>query len=171
MSGRELDQVSGVLLLELHRRKVTQCGVQCSVVVYLLYEVGKPLDNVGKGSVVVQIGDWREASQPRALPKLDVNLSAHPAPIIRPRIPGSNGRIASDCGALANASSERVVRAVGSRIAAAYPAPPQCSGKDSSAAAQVTIPGVPEYPQKKLQAWNDLGQFGRIAAYLPPEII
>jgi hypothetical protein len=50
-----LGQVAGVLLLELHGGKVAQCGVQSSCVVYLFDEVGKPLDNFGEGSVVVQI--------------------------------------------------------------------------------------------------------------------
>ena len=34
--------------------------------------------------VGVQIGEWREALQPHALPEPDVNLSIHPAPIIQP---------------------------------------------------------------------------------------
>jgi hypothetical protein len=40
----------------------------------------------------VQIGEWRGASQPRALSEPDVNLSIHPAPIIQPLVPGSSGR-------------------------------------------------------------------------------
>ena len=39
-----------------------------------------------------QIGEWRGASQPRALSEPDVNLSIHPAPIIQPQVPGPNGR-------------------------------------------------------------------------------
>ncbi len=35
-------------------------------------------------AVSVQIGEWRGALQPRALPEPDVNLSIHPAPIIQP---------------------------------------------------------------------------------------
>jgi len=31
-----------------------------------------------------EIGEWREALQPRALPEPDVNLAIHPAPIIQP---------------------------------------------------------------------------------------
>ena len=31
-----------------------------------------------------QVGEWREALQPRALPEPDVNLAIHPAPIIQP---------------------------------------------------------------------------------------
>src|SRR3954453_2529684 len=39
-----------------------------------------------------QIGEWRGASQPRALSEPDVNLSIHPAPIIQPLVPGPSGR-------------------------------------------------------------------------------
>src|SRR4051812_30049617 len=41
----------------------------------------------------------RGASQPRALPEPDVNLSIHPAPIIRPLVPGSSGRTWWGCAA------------------------------------------------------------------------
>jgi hypothetical protein len=37
-------------------------------------------------------GEWRGASQLRALSEPDVNLSIHPAPIIQPLAPGSSGR-------------------------------------------------------------------------------
>ena len=36
-------------------------------------------------------GEWRETSQSRALSEPDVNLSIHPAPIIRSWAPRSNG--------------------------------------------------------------------------------
>src|SRR4051812_31136433 len=49
--------------------------------------------------------EWRGASQPRALPEPDVNLSIHPAPIIRPLVPGPNVRTVLDCDVLANATS------------------------------------------------------------------
>src|SRR5947209_16892602 len=49
--------------------------------------------------------EWRGASQPRALPEPDVNLSIHPAPIIRPWVPGPNVRTALECDVLANATS------------------------------------------------------------------
>ena len=39
---------------------------------------------IGHGVVSSDIGEWREALQPRALPEPDVNLSIHPAPIIQP---------------------------------------------------------------------------------------
>ena len=55
--------------------------------------------------VVFQVVEWRGASQPRALPEPDVNLSIHPAPIIRPLVPGPNVRTALDCDVLANATS------------------------------------------------------------------
>ena len=47
---------------------------------------------IGDRSVGMQVGEWRGASQPRALPEPDVNLSIHPAPIIQPWLPGSSGR-------------------------------------------------------------------------------
>jgi len=40
--------------------------------------------------VGLQVGEWREAFQPRALPEPDVNLSIHPAPVISPLIPTPN---------------------------------------------------------------------------------
>jgi hypothetical protein len=55
----------------------------------------------------LQIGEWRGASQPRALPEPDVNLSIHPAPIIQPLVPGPSGRTRSDCAAEANATIPR----------------------------------------------------------------
>src|SRR3954470_13268902 len=60
---------------------------------------------LGTGGVGTQIGEWRGASQPRALPEPDVNLSIHPAPIIRPSVPGPNVRTVLDCDVLANATS------------------------------------------------------------------
>jgi hypothetical protein len=36
--------------------------------------------------------------QPRALPEPDMNLSIHPAPIIGPLVPSSNGRTVQDRG-------------------------------------------------------------------------
>ena len=39
---------------------------------------------IGHRVVSSDIGEWREALQPRALPEPDVNLSIHPAPIIQP---------------------------------------------------------------------------------------
>jgi hypothetical protein len=39
-----------------------------------------------------QVGEWREALQPRALSEPDVNLSIHPAPIIQPLVPKPSGR-------------------------------------------------------------------------------
>jgi hypothetical protein len=39
---------------------------------------------IGHAVVSAQIGEWRGALQPRALPEPDVNLSIHPAPIIQP---------------------------------------------------------------------------------------
>ena len=38
----------------------------------------------GDAVIGMQLGEWREALQPRALPEPDVNLSIHPAPIIQP---------------------------------------------------------------------------------------
>jgi hypothetical protein len=40
--------------------------------------------SLGHRIVCSEIGEWREALQPRALPEPDVNLSIHPAPIIQP---------------------------------------------------------------------------------------
>jgi hypothetical protein len=37
-------------------------------------------------------GEWRGASQPRALSEPCVRLSPHTAPIIQPLVPGSSGR-------------------------------------------------------------------------------
>ena len=54
-----------------------------------------------------QIGEWRGASQPRALSEPDVNLSIHPAPIIQPLVPVPSGRTGSGCGAEANATIPR----------------------------------------------------------------
>src|SRR5664279_1930614 len=54
-----------------------------------------------------QIGEWRGASQPRALPEPDVNLSIHPAPIIQPPVPRPSGRTGSDCAAEASATIPR----------------------------------------------------------------
>src|ERR1700733_7594267 len=44
-----------------------------------------------------QIGELRGTSQPRALSEPDVNLSIHPAPIIRPLVPGSSGQTWPGC--------------------------------------------------------------------------
>ena len=44
-------------------------------------------------------GEWRGASQPRARSEPDVNLSIHPAPIIRPLVPGSSGQTWPGCAA------------------------------------------------------------------------
>jgi len=37
-------------------------------------------------------GEWRGASQPRALSEPCVRLSPHTAPVIQPPVPGSSGR-------------------------------------------------------------------------------
>ena len=56
----------------------------------------KPFANAaarrGDRGIGVEEGEWRGTSQPRALSEPDVNLSIHPAPIIRPLVPGSSGR-------------------------------------------------------------------------------
>ena len=52
-------------------------------------------------------GEWRGASQPRALSEPDVNLSIHPAPIIQPPVPRPSGRTGSGCAAEANVTSPR----------------------------------------------------------------
>jgi hypothetical protein len=46
----------------------------------------------------IKEGESRGASQPRALAEPDMSLSTHPAPIIRPQVPGSSRRTAGDCG-------------------------------------------------------------------------
>ena len=50
-------------------------------------------------AIRLDIGEWRGASQPRALPEPDVNLSIHPAPIIQPSVQGPSGRTGPDCAA------------------------------------------------------------------------
>lgn len=54
--------------------------------------------------VGMQIGEWREALQPRALPEPDVNLAIHPAPIIQPQASKPNGQIGQVYGASAIAT-------------------------------------------------------------------
>ncbi len=62
---------------------------------------------LGDAVIGPQIVEWRGASQPRALPEPDVNLSIHPAPIIQPLIPWPSVRTGSDCGAEATVTSPR----------------------------------------------------------------
>ena len=62
---------------------------------------------VSHGRIRLDEGEWRRASQPRALPEPDVNLSIHPAPIIRPLTPWPSGRTGLDCAAEANATIPR----------------------------------------------------------------
>src|SRR5438270_8164498 len=49
--------------------------------------------------------EWRGASQLRALPEPDVNLSIHPAPIIGPLVSSSSVRTGRDCVVLPSATS------------------------------------------------------------------
>jgi len=58
-----------------------------------------PIPRLGRRPVGLQEGEWRGTSQPRALSEPDVNLSIHPAPIIQPLVPGSNGRTWRGCAA------------------------------------------------------------------------
>ena len=46
--------------------------------------------------VGAKVGEWREASQPRALIEPDVNLSIYPAPVIQPFAPGPSERTGVD---------------------------------------------------------------------------
>src|ERR1700722_15618928 len=83
---------------ELDRWAITQGRVKTLAIVDFFQ---KPLDagaGVGQVAVFLAIVEWRGASQPRALPEPDVNLSIHPAPIIRPLVPSSNVRTVPDCG-------------------------------------------------------------------------
>src|SRR5215469_12704463 len=64
-----------------------------------------------KGAVSVYFmngrGESRGASQPRALAEPDRNLSIHPAPIIRPQVPGASEQKAGGCDAVAHATTSR----------------------------------------------------------------
>ena len=51
-----------------------------------------PSPRLGRRPVSLEEGEWREASQPRALSEPCVRLSPHTAPIIQPLVPGSSGR-------------------------------------------------------------------------------
>jgi hypothetical protein len=99
-----LDHGVDELFLELHGRKITECRVQSPRVVYLVNEARKFRDHVGMSSIVTEIGEYRRASQPRALAEPDMNLSIHPAPIIQPQIPSSSERTVGACGVLAHAT-------------------------------------------------------------------
>ena len=57
------------------------------------------LASFGHRTIRFDIGEWRGTSQPRALSEPDVNLSIHPAPIIRPLVPGSSGQTWPGCAA------------------------------------------------------------------------
>jgi hypothetical protein len=67
----------------------------------------EPSPSLRHADVGVEIVEWRGASQPRALPEPDVNLSIHPAPIIQPWIPGPSGRTGWDCAAEASVTIPR----------------------------------------------------------------
>src|SRR5947209_14081920 len=102
---------SGILVLcgeigfEFGRRHVAECGAKPLSVVDFLQEVANRQLGFVQIAVVSAEVEWRGASQPRALPEPDVNLSIHPAPIIRPLVPGPNVRTALECDVLANATS------------------------------------------------------------------
>src|SRR5580700_614324 len=88
------------------RCPITQSLVRPLIVV----EVQPPTDATTRlrhGGVDLDIGEWRGASQPRALSEPDVNLSIHPAPIIQPLVPRPNGRTGSGRAAEANVASPR----------------------------------------------------------------
>jgi hypothetical protein len=70
---------------------ITQCLVQTLAIVRVepTTDATARLRDRGVG---LDVGEWRGASQPRALSEPDVNLPIHPAPIIQPLAPGSSGR-------------------------------------------------------------------------------
>ena len=72
-------------------RPITQCLVRP-----LLIVEPKPaadaLARFGHRTIRFDIGEWRGASQPRALSEPCVRLSPHTAPVIQPPVPGSSGR-------------------------------------------------------------------------------
>jgi len=53
------------------------------------------------------IGEWRGASQPRALAEPDLSLSIHPAPIIQSQVSEPSERTAVDCGVGSHATTSR----------------------------------------------------------------
>jgi hypothetical protein len=92
------------VLIECRWGPVLQTLVQALVIVKAEVAI-----NAGMGfrhrRVILHVVEWRGASQPRALPEPDVNLSIHPAPIIGPLVPGSNERTVLDCDVLPNTTS------------------------------------------------------------------
>ena len=90
-SGGVVHRLAGFAIEHRTRRPVTQSLVRPLVIV----EAQPGADVLPRFShrpVRLDEGEWRGALQPRALSEPDVNLSIHPAPIIQPLVPGSNGR-------------------------------------------------------------------------------
>ena len=75
----------------LARRPIAQRLMRPLVIVEAQPAADAPA-RLGHRAIRLDEGEWRGASQPRALSEPDVNLSIHPAPIIQPLVPGSSGR-------------------------------------------------------------------------------
>src|SRR5271154_5167183 len=98
--------LTGFALKNLARRTIFQ-GLVWSLVVVELKPFANAPARLDHRAICLDEGEWRGASQPRALPEPDVNLSIHPAPIIQPPVPRPSGRTGSGCAAEANVTSPR----------------------------------------------------------------
>ena len=90
--------LTGNAFEHLTRRPIFQRLVRALVVVER-QPIAKASARLGDRVIRPDVGEWRGASQPRALPEPDVNLSIHPAPIIQPSVQGPSGRTGPDCAA------------------------------------------------------------------------
>src|SRR3954452_24207419 len=95
----------GEVRLNLRRRQVAERGVKPFAVVDFLQKLVDRRFCVRQIPVFAAVVEWRGASQLRALPEPDVNLSIHPAPIIGPLVSSSSVRTGRDCVVLPSATS------------------------------------------------------------------
>jgi hypothetical protein len=97
-SGGVVHRLAGFAIENRTRRPVAQCLVQPFLVIKA-QPAADALARLRNRAIRFDEGEWRGASQPRALSEPDVNLAIHPAPIIQPLAPGSSGRTWWGCAA------------------------------------------------------------------------